>query len=77
MDQASYSYQATSSRKALKGARRAFVMWLIFLPLVFIIFVPIMYMITMAFTAELYQFVLPIRWIPQPITLNNFQRIFA
>lgn len=61
----------------LKDARRALGMWLIFLPLMFIIFVPVMYMVTMAFTVEANQFVLPIRWIPQPPTLQNFYKIFA
>jgi len=61
----------------LKNARRALVMWLIFLPLLFIIFVPVLYMVTMAFTQEANQFVVPIRWIPEPPTLQNFQKIFA
>jgi multiple sugar transport system permease protein len=61
----------------LKNARRALVLWLIFLPLVFIIFVPVLYMVTMAFTQEANQFVVPIRWIPQPATLQNFRKIFA
>jgi multiple sugar transport system permease protein len=52
-------------------------LWLIFLPLVIIIFVPVLYMVTMAFTTETNQFVVPIRWIPQPPTLQNFRKIFA
>lgn len=60
-----------------KNARRAAAMWLVFLPLLFIIFVPVMYMVTMAFTVEANQFVVPIRWIPQPPTLQNFYKIFA
>jgi multiple sugar transport system permease protein len=52
-------------------------MWLIFLPLVVIIIVPLLYMTTMAFTVEANQFVLPIRWLPQPPTLQNFRKIFA
>jgi len=61
----------------LNNARRAIVMWLIFLPLAFIIVVPVLYMVTMAFTQEANQFVVPIRWIPQPTTLQNFRKIFA
>ncbi|MCC6455837.1 MAG: carbohydrate ABC transporter permease [Caldilineaceae bacterium] len=57
--------------------RRSLVMWLIFLPLVIIIIVPLLYMATMAFTVEANQFVVPIRWIPQPPTLQNFRKIFA
>jgi multiple sugar transport system permease protein len=72
-----HSIPSVSKRTMFKNARRALVMWLIFLPLVFIIFVPVLYMVTMAFTLELNQFVVPIRWIPQPPTLHNFTRIFA
>ena len=59
------------------NARRALALWLIFLPLAFIIVVPVLYMVTMAFTEEANQFVVPIRWIPQPATLQNFRKIFA
>ena len=52
-------------------------MWLIFLPLIFVIFIPVLYMVTMAFTTEANQFIVPIRWIPQPATLLNFRKIFA
>ena len=34
-------------------------------------------MASMAFTLEANQFVVPIRWIPQPPTLLNFRKIFA
>jgi ABC-type glycerol-3-phosphate transport system permease component len=60
-----------------KYARRSLWLWLIFLPLAFIIIIPILYMVTMAFTFEANQFVVPIRWIPQPATLQNFRKIFA
>jgi multiple sugar transport system permease protein len=60
-----------------KGARRSILMWLLLLPLAFIIFIPLLYMFSMAFTTEANQFVLPIRWIPVPPTLQNFQKIFA
>ena len=52
-------------------------MWLILLPLAFIIIIPLLYMFSMAFTTEANQFILPIRWIPIPPTLQNFQKIFA
>lgn len=60
-----------------KKFRRSFLMWILFLPLAFLIFIPILYMITMAFTLEANQFMLPINWIPNPPTLLNFRRIFA
>lgn len=60
-----------------KDARRALIMWLVFIPLGFVIVVPLAYMATMAFTSEANQFVLPINWIPQPPTLQNFIKIFA
>lgn len=59
-----------------KSTRRTVIMWLILLPLVFVVLVPIIYMVSMAFTTEANQFNFPIEWIPNPITLNNFQRIF-
>jgi multiple sugar transport system permease protein len=77
MAQVSYSYPLASRRAKLRYARRSLLMWLIFLPLVFIIFVPVLYMVMMAFTLEVNQFSLPIRWIPDPITLQNFRKIFA
>jgi multiple sugar transport system permease protein len=60
-----------------KDFRRTLLMWLLLLPLVFVVLVPIVYMITMAFTPESKQLNFPIEWIPQPPTLGNFQRIFA
>ena len=77
MAQVSHSIPSASRRAMLKNTRRAIVMWLIFLPLAFIIVVPVLYMVTMAFTEEAKQFVVPIRWIPEPPTLQNFQKIFA
>jgi multiple sugar transport system permease protein len=77
MEKASHSYSTMSKGAIRKYAKRSFLMWLIFLPLVFVIFVPVMYMVTMAFTTEANQFVVPIHWIPKPPTLNNFIRIFA
>ena len=52
-------------------------MWLIFLPLVFIIIVPLLFMVTMSFTLEADQFRMPIKWIPDPPSLLNFRKIFA
>jgi multiple sugar transport system permease protein len=52
-------------------------MWLVFIPLIVVIIVPLLYMASMAFTLEANQFVVPIRWIPQPPTLQNFRKIFA
>ena len=60
-----------------KSAKRAILMWLVLLPLAFVIIIPLLYMFSMAFTTEANQFVLPIRWIPIPPTLANFERIFA
>ena len=52
-------------------------MWLIFLPLMIIIIVPLLYMVSMAFTFEANQYVVPIRWVPQPPTMSNFRKIFV
>jgi multiple sugar transport system permease protein len=73
----SYSIPSASRRARLKKSRRSLLLWLIFLPLVIIIFIPVLYMVTMAFTPEVDQFRVPIRWIPQPPTLLNFRKIFA
>ena len=77
MAQASHSISASSSRATRKNIKRSLLIWLIFLPLVIVIFIPVLYMVTMAFTEEAKQFVVPIRWIPEPPTLQNFQKIFA
>lgn len=60
-----------------QGYTDALLLWLLFLPLAFVILVPLFYMFTMAFTQQAQQDVLPIRWIPQPPTLQNFEKIFA
>jgi len=52
-------------------------MWLIFLPLAFIVVIPLLYTFTMAFTLESKQMNFPIEWIPQPFTLSNYQHIFV
>jgi ABC-type glycerol-3-phosphate transport system permease component len=77
MSTASYGIRSSSSHALRKRARRALVLWLVFLPLVIIIIVPLLYMASMSFTQEAHQFVVPIRWIPQPPTLLNFRKIFA
>lgn len=56
---------------------RPLLLWLVFLPLAFIVIVPIAYMVTMAFTLEANQLNFPIEWIPNPPTLSNFTHIFA
>ena len=60
-----------------KSIRRSLSLWLIFLPLAFIIIIPLLYMVSMAYTREANQLKFPIEWIPQPITINNFTHIFA
>lgn len=77
MEKAPRSYPAMSKSARRKYIRRSILMWLIFIPLVFVIFVPVFYMITMAFTVEAKQFTVPINWIPKPPTLQNFRKIFA
>lgn len=60
-----------------KNTRLSLLMWLVLAPLIIIIFIPLLYMISMAFTTETDQYLMPIKWIPQPITLLNFRKIFA
>jgi len=52
-------------------------MWLIFLPMALVVVIPLVYESAMAFTHESNQLNFPIEWIPQPITISNFQHIFA
>lgn len=59
-----------------KDIRRTLIMWLILLPLIVIVIVPLIYTASMAFTPESNQLNFPIEWIPQPPTLENFTRIF-
>ena len=56
---------------------RSVLLWLIFLPLAAIVIIPLLYIVSRAFTHESNQFNFPIEWIPQPITLSNFTHIFA
>lgn len=57
--------------------RRTLLLWLVFLPLVVIVIVPLIYMVTMALTPESNQMNFPIEWIPQPPTLGNFVHIYV
>lgn len=82
MTTATQSPQAMRPRASFNGRRtrktlNTLFLWLLFAPLVFIVIVPILYMISMAFTLELNQLQYPIEWIPDPPTLSNFQKIFA
>jgi multiple sugar transport system permease protein len=60
-----------------KKVWRSVLLWLIFLPLAAIVIIPLLYIVSRAFTHESNQFNFPIEWIPQPITLSNFTHIFA
>lgn len=62
------------SRKLLS---RSLLFWLVFLPLVAVIIIPVIYIISMAFTTEQNQLKFPIEWIPSPFTFSNFTHIFA
>jgi multiple sugar transport system permease protein len=64
-------------RRSTKTLLRSLLMWLIFLPLVVIVVVPVLYMFTMAFTPESNQLIYPIQWIPNPPTINNFVSILV
>lgn len=56
---------------------RSILMWLVFSPMIFVVIVPLVYMVTMAFTLESKQLNFPIEWIPNPFTITNFTHIFA
>jgi multiple sugar transport system permease protein len=60
-----------------KKLLRSLLLWLVFLPLAAIVIIPLLYIVSRAFTHESNQFNFPIEWIPQPITLSNFTHIFA
>ena len=65
-----------ANRLRFKGIQRNLLLWLAFLPLVFIVIVPLLYMASMAFTLEANQLKFPIQWIPQPPTVSNFLHIY-
>jgi multiple sugar transport system permease protein len=72
------STQAARARHyRIKHARRSLLLWLVLLPLVFTVIIPLIYMVTMAFTLESNQMNYPIEWIPKPIALDNFIHIFV
>jgi len=56
---------------------RSLSLWLAFLPLAVIIIIPLLYIVSRAFTRESNQFQFPIQWIPKPITFANFTHIFS
>lgn len=64
-------------RRFRKFPWRTVIMWIVFLPLVIIVIVPLLYMFSMAFTLEANQLVFPIKWFPDPPTLSNFTKIFV
>lgn len=66
-----------ADRLRSKETRRTLLMWLILLPLVFMVIVPLIFTTAMAFTLESNQLNYPIEWIPQPATLSNFAHIMA
>lgn len=72
------SNQAARARYyRFKSARRAVLLWLVFLPLVATVIVPLIYMVTMSLTLESNQMNYPIEWIPKPITPSNFVHIYV
>ena len=56
---------------------RGLALWLVFLPLIILVIIPLLYEVSMAFTHESNQLNFPIEWIPKPITIANFTHIFA
>lgn len=66
-----------SGRIFRKRLLRAAAMWVILLPLAAVVIIPILYMVSMAFTTEANQLKFPIEWIPNPVTISNFTHIMA
>ncbi len=64
-------------RPRRKVFSRTLLLWLVFLPLAVMIIIPLLYIVSRAFTHESNQFNFPIEWIPQPITSANFTHIFS
>ncbi len=77
MTAAAYTPHSRTWWSRHKDGVRSLLLWLIFLPLAFIVIVPLIYMFSMAFTLEENQLAYPIEWIPQPPTLSNFVKIFV
>ena len=63
-------------RRLRKFPWRTVFLWLVFLPLIAIVIIPLLYMFSMAFTLESNQLRFPIEWLPKPITFSNFTKIF-
>lgn len=64
-------------RYRVKSLWRTLLLWLAFSPLIFVVIVPIIYMVTMALTPESNQMNFPIEWIPDPPTFGNFIHIYV
>ncbi len=77
MTPTSQSAKRHERRRFNRNLIRSLLLWLVFLPLVIIVIVPLLYMFSMAFTLESNQLNYPIEWIPQPPTLSNFVTIFV
>jgi multiple sugar transport system permease protein len=69
--------RASFGSRSTRKVTNTILLWLVFTPLAVVVIVPILYMVSMAFTLELNQLQYPIEWIPDPPTLSNFQKIFA
>lgn len=68
--------RSSTSSYFVQRVRRPLLLWLVFLPIVFTVIVPLYYMSVMSVTAEQNQLAYPIQWIPKPFTLINFDHIF-
>lgn len=69
----SYNNRAVQRRKAILTN---IAYWIAFFPLGFIVIIPVAYIVSMAFTTQQNQLLYPVRWIPDPVTLQNFTQIF-
>ena len=66
-----------SARSFNRKSLRTVGLWLAFTPLAFVVIIPLIYELSMAFTHESNQLNFPIEWIPDPVTITNFTHIFA
>jgi multiple sugar transport system permease protein len=66
-----------STRSFNRKSFRTLGLWLAFAPLAFVVIIPLIYELSMAFTHESNQLNFPIEWIPNPVTITNFTHIFA
>ncbi len=76
MTTATQTSPARSNRNNKKLVR-SLLLWLAFVPLVIVVVVPLLYMMSMAFTLESNQLNFPIEWWPNPPTITNFTKIFV